>query len=356
MIFLFLAFLKFLDSNSSPDGEGGFAFHPQFTRVQTSKKAVSERMLEEDRRASLVYEFNRLQAEQDGSAATISNGTASTWIRTQRPFHHILSAKKPTKPPIMVLTPMAVISAVAEVEIASVQSGSPALEEPAILQVTFPTTLELSLSKSDGLHPSSTELLFMSSIDVVGAVGDDFEAKDPSLAVSHPPAQERIVSDPIYAMASLHEVAGNEHLLGHQLREEEHQVQPGGQSQQPEFDVTSQEVGEVFEPKFADGEPDTRLSSDPFPSWSEAQLIQLQEVAEPFGEIHGERIVGEPGQFSTYYGQQGQDGEPTDPHQGPGDLSSHPSSPSFNQYPLSNTAAEPIFPCTSVEPPSSRSE
>ena len=80
-------FLSFVDSNSQPNGRSADStsashyFLPKFRTLQTPKKGVCN--YEQRYSQSVVGEFNRVQA--DNHQPTISNYSASTWMKHDRP-------------------------------------------------------------------------------------------------------------------------------------------------------------------------------------------------------------------------------------------------------------------------------
>ena len=89
------SFLEFVDNNSQPNGRRldshnpTHYFLPKFTTITAPKKDVHNY---DSRLAnSLVGEFNRIQIE-DGSS-TISNYSATTWLKSERPKHAIYPHK-----------------------------------------------------------------------------------------------------------------------------------------------------------------------------------------------------------------------------------------------------------------------
>ena len=88
-------FLTFVDANSQPSGRSADSssathfFLPKFRTIQTPKKGVAnyqERLLQ-----SLVGVFNQTQNERQRD--TISNYSASTWLKKERPKHSIYPHK-----------------------------------------------------------------------------------------------------------------------------------------------------------------------------------------------------------------------------------------------------------------------
>ena len=81
------AFLRFVDMNSQPNGrqeDSSSATHfflPKFKTIQTPKAGVHH--FQERLEESVVGIFNQLQVE--AGEATCSNGSASTWLRAERP-------------------------------------------------------------------------------------------------------------------------------------------------------------------------------------------------------------------------------------------------------------------------------
>ena len=90
------SFLEFIDLNSQPNGrqaECHCATHyilPKFKTIQTPKLGV--RNYEQRLSQSVVGEFNRVLREQGYS--TISNYSASVWLRQERPKHAIYPHQK----------------------------------------------------------------------------------------------------------------------------------------------------------------------------------------------------------------------------------------------------------------------
>ena len=88
-------FLNFVDLNSQPNGRSADStsathfFLPKFRTIQTPKDGVSN--FEERLKQSLVGEFNRTQTELQKS--TISNFSASTWLKKERPKYSIYPHK-----------------------------------------------------------------------------------------------------------------------------------------------------------------------------------------------------------------------------------------------------------------------
>lgn len=84
-------FLQFIDINSQPNGrsaDSSFATHfflPKFRTIQTPKKGVAK--YEERNQQSVVGVFNQYQMEK--GQTTISNYSASTWLKSERPKHSI---------------------------------------------------------------------------------------------------------------------------------------------------------------------------------------------------------------------------------------------------------------------------
>ena len=80
-------FLKFVDTNSQPNGRSAdstgptFYFSPKFTTIQTPKQTVAH--YEECVARSLVGEFNRVQREF--GKGECSNGSSHNWLKTFRP-------------------------------------------------------------------------------------------------------------------------------------------------------------------------------------------------------------------------------------------------------------------------------
>ena len=88
-------FLNFVDLNSQPNGRSAESsssthyFLPKFRTIQTPKVGVSN--YEERVKQSLVGEFNRAQQEQHKS--TMSNYSASAWLKKEKPKHVIYPHK-----------------------------------------------------------------------------------------------------------------------------------------------------------------------------------------------------------------------------------------------------------------------
>ena len=88
-------FLDFVDANSQPNGRCSKShcpthyFLPKFTTIQTPKTTV--RNYEQRVATSLTGEFNCVQREQNKT--TISNYSASTWLKKHRPKHAICPHK-----------------------------------------------------------------------------------------------------------------------------------------------------------------------------------------------------------------------------------------------------------------------
>ena len=88
-------FLNFVDLNSQPNGRSAESsssthyFLPKFRTIQTPKVGVSN--YEERVKQSLVGEFNRAQQEQHKS--TMSNYSASAWLKKEKPKHAIYPHK-----------------------------------------------------------------------------------------------------------------------------------------------------------------------------------------------------------------------------------------------------------------------
>jgi len=88
-------YLMFIDLNSQPNGRSAdstSATHfllPKFRTIQTPKVGVSN--YEERLKQSLLGEFNRTQSELGNP--TISNYSASTWLKKERPKHSIYPHK-----------------------------------------------------------------------------------------------------------------------------------------------------------------------------------------------------------------------------------------------------------------------
>ena len=81
------AFLDFVDAYSQPNGRRidsqnpTHYFFPKFTTITTPKS--SDRNYEKKLSSSFVAEFNRVQIEL--GKATISDYSASVWLREERP-------------------------------------------------------------------------------------------------------------------------------------------------------------------------------------------------------------------------------------------------------------------------------
>lgn len=88
-------FLQFIDQNSQPNGrsaDSSSATHyllPKFRTIQTPTPGVAR--YEQRLAESLVGEFNRAQTELQ--KPTISNYSASTWLKKDRPKHSIYPHK-----------------------------------------------------------------------------------------------------------------------------------------------------------------------------------------------------------------------------------------------------------------------
>jgi len=88
-------FLTFVDLNSQPNGRSADStsathyFLPKFRTIQTPKAGVSN--YEQRVQQSLVGEFNRAQVEQQKS--TISNYSASVWLKKERPKYSVYPHK-----------------------------------------------------------------------------------------------------------------------------------------------------------------------------------------------------------------------------------------------------------------------
>ena len=84
-------FLTFVDANSQPNGRSADStsathfFLPKFRTIQTPKKGVSS--YDERVQQSLVGVFN--QAQMENERQTLSNYSASTWLKSERPKHSI---------------------------------------------------------------------------------------------------------------------------------------------------------------------------------------------------------------------------------------------------------------------------
>ena len=84
-------FLEFVDANSQPNGRRldshnpTHYFLPRFTTISAPKKNVHN--YDSRLATSLVGEFNQIQVE-DGSP-TISDFSATTWLKKERPKHAI---------------------------------------------------------------------------------------------------------------------------------------------------------------------------------------------------------------------------------------------------------------------------
>ena len=89
-------FLNFVDANSQPNGlssDSHCATHyllPKFTTIQTPKNTVQN--YEQRLSTSLAGEFNRVQRGEQNKP-TISNYSASTWLKKHRPKHAIYPHK-----------------------------------------------------------------------------------------------------------------------------------------------------------------------------------------------------------------------------------------------------------------------
>lgn len=89
-------FLRFVDSNSQPNGrsaDSASATHyllPKFRTIQTPKKGVCNYEVRVTQ--SLVGEFNCVQNEN--KQQTISNYSGSVWLKRERPKHAIYPHKK----------------------------------------------------------------------------------------------------------------------------------------------------------------------------------------------------------------------------------------------------------------------
>ena len=85
----------FVDLNSQPNGRSADStsathfFLPKFRTIQIPKVGVSN--FEERAQQSLLGEFNRTQSEL--GKPTISNYSASTWLKKERPKHSIYPHK-----------------------------------------------------------------------------------------------------------------------------------------------------------------------------------------------------------------------------------------------------------------------
>ena len=88
-------FLTFVDANSQPNGRSMGSYCPthyfisKFTTIQTPKQTVKN--YDQRCTTSLAGEFNRIQQEQN--KPTISNYSASTWLKKHRPKHAICPHK-----------------------------------------------------------------------------------------------------------------------------------------------------------------------------------------------------------------------------------------------------------------------
>ena len=88
-------FLEFIDINSQPNGRSAdstsatYFLLPKFRTIQTPKPGVAR--FEQRVRESLLGEFNRCQEE--AGKPTISNYSASTWLKKERPKHSIYPHK-----------------------------------------------------------------------------------------------------------------------------------------------------------------------------------------------------------------------------------------------------------------------
>lgn len=89
-----------MDENSravAPSKAGSiYYFNEKFLRIQTPVQSQQKNMSAEDLSRSLVYEFNRLQREKNSK--TISNGTASNWLKKKRPLHRVAMKSKKKQP------------------------------------------------------------------------------------------------------------------------------------------------------------------------------------------------------------------------------------------------------------------